>query len=593
MLSNHTKPPRYVQWLDGTDGLPDRSLVGGKAWSLARMTSLGLRVPPAFVVTTEGFREYERTGRISTTLRAELLDGVARIEEQTGRTFAAHPKPLLLSVRSGAAISMPGMMDTVLNLGMTDDVEAALASESGDKRFARDTHKRFQELFIEIVLGLDPRDHEPDGAPGDIRASTLSAIPDLSWQPEDQLFAAVEAVFRSWNSRRARKYRAHHGISDDLGTAVTVQAMVFGNLDTRSCTGVLFSRNPLSGSSEVYGEYLRCAQGEDVVSGRVTPEPLGNLALHNPHLHTEVLSAAKTLENANREVQDIEFTVQEGVLYLLQSRTAKLSAEATLRTSVEMASEGIVTRHEAIARLTSAQAQALVAPRLRTPADGITPTARGESVCAGVGIGRVVTDSDQAVRLAEEGVAVVLARPTTSPEDLPGMLVARAVLTEVGGGTSHAAVVSRALGLPCVVGCGKGSLAKLTNHDVTVDGRSGAVYEGSLPVDVPSEDDSPNIGIVIEWCKAEVPFDVTATSENVDPETVLNLDLAAGGADPDTVGEVIRGRAPHLQTITGGAVTAPDAIAAALETGVSRVVASPVLPVLLSAASKLVNRSAS
>lgn len=581
-MSSAAVPTRaYTHRLSGSTDLPDRNLVGGKAWSLARMTSLGLRVPPAFVVTTEGFRHFHEAGELTERLRAQVLDGLADLERSTGRQFGVGPAPLLLSVRSGAAISMPGMMDTVLNLGMTDEVEAALANESGDAAFAHDTHHRFLELFNDVVLGLDPHDHRAD-SPAAVRASVSTARPDVAWDPLGQLMASIEAVFKSWNSRRARRYRAHQGISDDLGTAVTVQAMVFGNLGEDSGTGVLFSRNPLDGSKQVYGEYLRRAQGEDVVSGRVTPQPLSELADQSPTLHSELLAAAQTLEQANREVQDVEFTVQSGQLYLLQSRTAKLAPEAALRSTIDLVEEGVLSVDAAVRRLTPSQARSLVAPRLATTSQSNPPVASGESACAGVGIGRVVDDPDQAISLAAEGIAVILARPTTSPEDLGGMLAARAVVTDEGGSTSHAAVVSRALGLPCVVGCGAGSLNPHVGSIVTVDGATGTVYAGELPVLVPREDDSDDLRTVIAWARTLSPISITATAEGLDADDVVDLTDIPGGIDPEQVAATIAGL-PPTQAISGGAAGSPEAVTAAIDAGVSRIVTDPVLPALLAA----------
>lgn len=576
----------YTRRIDGT-ALPERGLVGGKAWSLARMASLGLRVPPAFVITTDGYRAYNNHGGPPTGFADEVMAGVSYLEEATGRTFGSGPKALLLSVRSGAAVSMPGMMDTVLNLGITDDVQAALADESGDEQFARDTHMRFLDLFLDIVVGLDPHERRSNGveggevSPADLRAIVEGERPDLEWHPTAQLMAAVDAVFRSWNSRRAKRYRAHQGIPDDLGTAVTVQAMVFGNLGEDSGTGVLFSRNPIDGSPDVFGEYLRRAQGEDVVSGRVTPEPLSDLAAQSPSLHSELLAAAKNLEQANHEVQDVEFTVQRGTLYLLQSRSAKLSPAAAVRTSIDLVDEGAVSVDQALARISPAQVRALLAPRLSEIDSDASLLASGESACSGVGVGRVVGDADEAVRLADAGVPVVLARPTTSPEDVAGMIAARAVITEEGGSTSHAAVVGRALGLPSVVGCGGGTVTTLLNRVVTVDGTGGVVYEGELPVVTPTEEDSAVLGTLLDWARDRSPISVTPTADGLDPATLLDLGSVPGGSDPDTVAEVIR--SSGALALTGGAVACPEAVAAAVQNGVSRIVTQPVLPTLLAA----------
>jgi pyruvate, orthophosphate dikinase len=472
-------------WTLALDGgtAPERSLIGGKAWSLARMRELDLPVPPAFVVTTRACTEFLRNGAEPPELAAELAAGIAWLEARTGRSFGRGPKPLLVSVRSGAAISMPGMMDTVLNLGINDSTEAALAAECGDAAFAKDTHRRFEELYRSIVLRGDP-----------------GAVPV---DPFEQLHSAVRAVFDSWNSRRARRYRQHHGISDALGTAVTVQAMVFGNLDANSGTGVLFTRNPLDGSPEPYGEYLPRAQGEDVVSGRYTPKPLDEMRKTVPQALDSLLAAARTLEKEHGDVQDIEFTVQQSKLWLLQSRAAKRAAPAALRIAVDLVNEQCIDKATALTRVTPEQLAALTNPCLEDPDNGgKPPLASGESACPGVGIGVVVTDSDEAEKRAAAGEHVVLARPTTSPEDLHGMIAAKAIVTEQGGSTSHAAVVSRSLGRPCVVGCGDGSLTILKDRMVTVCGTTGRIHEGSLPVMRPSEVNDFRLALFMEWKRA-------------------------------------------------------------------------------------------
>ncbi|MEQ8664011.1 MAG: pyruvate, phosphate dikinase, partial [Gammaproteobacteria bacterium] len=386
---------QFVLALDGS-ALPDRARIGGKAWSVARMQSLGLPVPPAVVVTTDACRAYLEAGDFPDALAAELEAAVAWLEEATGRTLGGADRPLLVSVRSGAAVSMPGMMDTVLNLGIDDATEQVLAAESGDARFARDTHRRFLELYAAIVLKATL---DADDDPQAIRAALAAQGMHVPATPREQLRAAVEAVFASWNSRRAKRYRKHHDIPDTLGTAVTVQAMVFGNLDDASGTGVLFSRNPLTGDPAPYGEYLHRAQGEDVVSGKFTPEPLSALAQAHPALHAELIDAAATLEAANGDVQDIEFTVQQGKLYLLQSRAAKRAPQAAVRFAVDMVEEGRIDADTAIARVSAEQVRSLLKPRL---VDGATAAAdalaRGEIACQGVGVGVVVTDSDEAER---------------------------------------------------------------------------------------------------------------------------------------------------------------------------------------------------
>ncbi len=566
----------YVLALDGS-ALPSRELIGGKAWSVARMLSLGLRVPPAVVITTDACRTYLETGSVPAELGAELDAAIAWLESATGRQFGGD-KPLLVSVRSGAAVSMPGMMDTVLNLGINATTEAALAAEAASETFARDTHRRFLELYANIVLKATLVENTC-GDPAGLRAEIASqgeAVPD---DPRAQLLAAINAVFDSWNSRRARRYRQHHGIADSLGTAVTVQAMVFGNLDARSGTGVLFSRNPLTGERLPYGEYLHRAQGEDVVSGKFTPEPLSALAASAPEVHAQLMKAAATLEQENADVQDIEFTVQHGELYLLQTRSAKRAPEAAVRFAVDMVDEGRIDKQTALSRVQAEQIRSLLKPRLAEGAtEGATVLAQGEPACQGVGSGVVVGDSDSAEQHAQAGVAVVLARATTSPEDVHGMIAAHAVITEQGGATSHAAVVSRALGVPCIVGCGAGTLVTLAGQMVTVDANSGHIYAGLLPVVTPDESDDPRLAKLTAWAVAASP--ITVLREN-DPAAATAFDLGAveGGEDPDKLPALLIGKT----CVRGGAIESDVGVAAALAAGVTTIVARHPLPVLLAA----------
>jgi pyruvate,orthophosphate dikinase len=538
---------RWVRLIDGSE-LPDKSLVGGKAWSIAHMRGLGLNVPPAFVITTEACREFLHSGNVPAELGDELAAGVAWLQGQTGRFFGGPApseesgtpprvaeSPLLLSVRSGAPISMPGMMDTILNLGIDARTETALAIESGDDAFARDTHRRFLELYAGIVMkavGVElDRGDDPANWYQVIEQQAGAPVPG---DPVEQLEAAVSAVFASWNSRRAKRYRKHHEIPDDLGTAVTVQAMVFGNLDERSGTGVLFSRNPLTGEASPYGEYLARAQGEDVVSGKFHPQPLDALEKVLPDVHAQLLAAAATLEGANGDAQDIEFTVQKGELFLLQTRTAKRAPEAAVRMAVEMVREGMISEDEALQRVSPDQVRVMLHPSLLPgAADDMSPLVTGEGACQGVGLGTVVIDPDEAEARARAGEDVVLARPTTSPEDVHGMIPAKAIITEKGGSTSHAAVVSRALGLPCVVGCGEGNAVSLAGREVTVCGESGRVYEGLLPVTAPVESDNELLGLLIDWARARLPAE-RQPADWVEPVLpALLTTLHAGHPDDD------------------------------------------------------------
>lgn len=558
--------------------LPDRNLIGGKAWSIARMRGLGLSVPPAFVITARACTAFLDTGELPPGLAAELDAGIAWLEAASGARFGAGPQPLLVSVRSGAAISMPGMMDTVLNLGINADTEAALASLSGDAAFASDTHRRFLDLYARIVLKATLPELAEDAAPEvwrqTIRAETGEDVPT---DPRTQLLAAVQAVFESWNSRRARKYRQHHGIPDTLGTAVTVQAMVFGNLDAQSGTGVLFSRNPLTGEPAPYGEYLARAQGEDVVSGRFTPQPLSALAAQLPAVHAELLAAAETLERANGDVQDIEFTIQQGKLFLLQTRAAKRAPPAAVRFAIDMVQEGRIDEATALSRVSAEQVRAVLSPRL---ADGETAAATvlasGEAACQGVGVGVVVTNTDEAERRALAGENVVLARSITSPDDVHGMIACRALATEHGGATSHAAVVSRALGVPCVVGCGEGTVTALAGQTVTVDGASGRIYAGALAVSVPDETADPALATLTRWAEAAAPLTVLASAPS---GPLLDLNSTPGGEDPDQLPTLLPGHA----VVRGGAIASERGVRAALKAGVTTICASPRLPVLLAA----------
>ncbi|MFN3642875.1 MAG: pyruvate, phosphate dikinase [Gemmobacter sp.] len=570
--------PRWTLTLDGRS-LPPVGLIGGKAWSVARMMALGLPVPPAFVITTAACQAFQETGDMPAGLIDEIRAGMADLEARTGHSFGGTDRPLLVSVRSGAPVSMPGMMDTVLNLGIDAVTEPALARLCNDPVFARDTHRRFYDMYGQIVLKAVGADCSADGSPetwdAAIRAACGAGVPRTL---EGRLIAAVRAVFESWNGRRARRYRQHHGIDDAMGTAVTIQAMVFGNLDDASGTGVLFTRNPLTGAREPYGEYLPRAQGEDVVSGRFNPEPLSRMEGLVPEAHAALMQAAAVLERENADTQDIEFTVQHGRLYLLQSRAAKRAPAAAVRIAVEMVDEGMISPATALARIAPDQVRLLLAPRLvAEPGPEVPVLAAGEGASPGVGRGVVVMDADTAEARAGQGEAVVLARPTTSPEDVHGMLVARAVVTETGGATSHAAVVGRALGLPSVVGCGAGALAGLAGREVTVDGSKGRVYAGLLAVETPDEAADPLLARLTGWARPLAPLAVLPLAEA--PPDTRDLSRIEGGEDPGRIAAVIAG----ARALRGGAIGSDEGIRAAVAAGVRTVYCTPVLPALLAA----------
>ncbi len=480
---------QLVVRLDGSCVYP-RMLVGGKAHGLSKIRAAGLPTPPAFTATVDACRQYfEAPDDLMARLWPQICDGLSWLEAEAGHTFGRGPVPLLISVRSGAPASMPGMMDTVLNLGINDDVEQILAAKCGAP-FARDTHERFRDLFRQVVRPSDGQ---------------------VPFDPYAQLRAAITAVFDSWNSERAVSYRRHHNLEGKMaGTSVTVQAMVFGNLDERSGTGVLFSRNPLTGEAKPFGEWLPRGQGEDVVSGKFDPLPLSALAEQHVDIHRQLLEAAAWLELEGTDVQDIEFTVEAGKLYLLQTRAAKRSAKAALAIAVALQREGLISINEALTRVTAAQLDVLLTPVIEPAAlaEAIV-VASGLAACPGVGAGRVVADSDSAEDAADDGEDVVLARETTSPNDVGGMIAARAVITELGGSTSHAAVVSRELQTPCVVGCGQGSLRDLVGTLVTVDGGSGTVYSGLLPLSAPSESTDPDMAALLSWAQQCSPVKVS------------------------------------------------------------------------------------
>jgi len=572
---------RWLLRIDGSS-LPGRELIGGKAWSIAEMRALGLNVPPAVVLTTPACIAFQECGDLPPGLDDELRAGIAWLEERTGRRFGAGPRPLLVSVRSGAPVSMPGMMDTVLNLGINGVTEAALAQECGDMDFARDTHRRFVELYAGTVLKTDAGGL---GSSADIE-SWRTAIATAAGCPVptdvfEQLRGAVRAVFESWNSRRAKRYRQHHGIPEHLGTAVTVQAMVFGNLDDRSGTGVLFSRNPISGEPAPFGEFLARAQGEDVVSGRHTPLPFDAMRGSVPEAHEELLAAARLLEREHGDVQDIEFTVERGRLFLLQTRSAKRAPQAAVRIAAQMHREQLCDADAAFGRITPEQVRVLLSPRLAEGALGAaTVLARGDGASPGVGCGVVVTDPEEAEARAHAGEAVVLARSTTSPDDVHGMIAARAIITETGGSTSHAAVVGRALGKPCVVGCGVGSLLGLAGRIVTVDGQAGAVLDGRLPVVVPDETADPDLVEIARWADAKSPLRVVTKAPSETP--IVDLDQIDELGDPDRLRAFLRTVDPAA-AVTGSVLASETAVASCVAAGIPMLIARPRLPVLLAA----------
>ncbi len=497
-----------------------KAILGGKGANLAEMTNLGVPVPPGFTIACSACMEYLRDRVVPDALKAEVASNLARLEETSGKTFGDPVTPLLVSVRSGAPMSMPGMMETILNLGLNDRTVAGLARASGNARFAYDSYRRFIQMYGDVVLGVPHHkfEHllaskrmtagvENDSELGEealrnlteeykslIRSTTGNEFPT---DPVTQLWGAIEAVWRSWTLKKAVDYRRHEGIPDDLGTGVNVVSMVFGNLGDDSGTGVAFTRNPSTGERKFYGEFLVNAQGEDVVAGIRTPLDIEQMAERLPAAHTELLATQDKLEQHYGDMQDIEFTVERGKLYLLQTRTGKRTSAAAVRIATEMVAEGMIDQRQAVLRVPADQIQQLLHPVI-DPGVRATPIATGLPASPGAASGRAVFDADEAVRRSAEGEAVILVREETTPEDFHGLVAARAVLTSRGGMTSHAAVVARGMGKCAVVGCHE----MVVDHErracrmngvevnegdwITLDGATGKVYSGDLPT-TPSE----------------------------------------------------------------------------------------------------------
>ena len=525
-----------------------RDLLGGKGANLAEMTNLGLPVPPGFTVTTDACRAFLQTGDIPIDLWDEVNTALRDVEAGMGRRFGDPADPLLLSVRSGAKFSMPGMMDTVLDLGLNDEIVAGLAART-DERFAFDAYRRLVQMFGKVVLGVDAdlfeqaladaktqagkqSDHELSGAELRALVTRFKAIiaehelvfPD---DPMDQLRGAVLAVFHSWNTPRAKAYRHSNRISEDLGTAVNVQAMVFGNIGPDCCSGVAFTRNPNTGAPELFGEYLVNAQGEDVVAGIRTPQVVSDMAadpIFAP-AHRELSAIGNKLETHYRDMQDVEFTVERGKLWMLQTRTGKRTAPAAVRIAVDMAQEQLIDRETAVLRVQPAQLEQLLHPRI-DESQPVRVLATGLPASPGAATGIVVFDPAEAKVRGEAGEAVILVRMETSADDFPGMERARGILTAHGGMTSHAAVVARGMGKPAVTGCGAimideaaGSFhvngtAVRHGEEVTIDGSTGRVITGRVPTIEPAL--TGGIDTLLAWADEFRTLAVRANADTPD-----------------------------------------------------------------------------
>ncbi len=509
-----------------------KSELGGKGYGLVEMTKLGLPVPPGIVITTNMCNEFfKRGGKLWPELEAAILAKVSELERHTGKRFGDETNPLLVSVRSGAPVSMPGMMDTVLNLGINDRVTAVLARKTGDERFAYDTYRRFIQLFGKIVIGVPgekfdavlEKQKQAKGAKSDMDVDAAGwrevakqynelikreAGKPVPQDPKEQLLMAVGAVFGSWWNKRAIEYRKIYKVPDSLGTAVNIVTMVYGNLDDKSGTGVAFTRDPSSGARELYGEFLMRAQGEDVVAGIRTPEQVERLNKELPNAYKELVSTAKKLERHFRDMQDIEFTVEAGKLYMLQTRNGKRTANAAVKIAIDMVAEGLITKEEAVLRVEPEQLQRLLYKQI-DPKAKAEPMLKGLAAAPGAAAGRIVFTNEEAKAASERHEKVILVRPETTPEDIVGIASSNGVLTSRGGMTSHAAVVTRGMGKPCIVGAESAKISvehgtlvvgdkTIKKGDIiTIDGGSGLVFEGEMPLVEPRM--SADVTELLSW----------------------------------------------------------------------------------------------
>jgi pyruvate,orthophosphate dikinase len=524
---------KYVYlFSEGNAGM--RNLLGGKGANLAEMTNLGLPVPQGFTVTTEACIRYYEDGQvIDQEIIDQIYEAMAKVEKIAGKKFGDLDNPFLVSVRSGARVSMPGMMDTILNLGLNDVAVQGLARLTNNERFAYDSYRRFIQMFSDVVMGIDKNEFEKilddikeqNGATQDVELTAenlkevVSRYKELYRQkmgdefpqdPKAQLLEAVKAVFRSWNNPRAIVYRRMNDIPGDWGTAVNVQAMVFGNMGDDSGTGVAFTRNPANGEKKLYGEFLLNAQGEDVVAGIRTPEPIEDMREIMPEIYDQFISIAQKLENHYRDMQDMEFTIERGKLYMLQTRSGKRTAAAALKIAVDMVNEGLITKEEAVLRVDPRQLDTLLHPTFEPKAlKAAKPIAKGLPASPGAATGQIYFTAEDAAEAAKNGQKVILVRAETSPEDIEGMYAAQGILTSRGGMTSHAAVVARGIGTCCVAGCeqirideeGKYFVVEdkvLREGDfISLDGSTGNVYGEALPTQEPSM--TGDFAILMDW----------------------------------------------------------------------------------------------
>ncbi len=526
-----------------------KELLGGKGANLAQMTSIGLEVPPGFTVTTEACLKYLEEDKLPDEIQGQMQEKMGELEEKLGKKFGDPADPLLVSVRSGAAVSMPGMMDTILNLGLNDETLQGLI-ELTDKRFAYDSYRRFINMFGEVVRGIPHSEFEKlmdevkgeKGVEKDVELDAedlkkvsekyLNLVGDVPTDPWMQLMEATRAVFGSWNNKRARKYRELNNLPHDMGTAVNVQAMVYGNTGDNSGSGVAFTRDPSTGENKIYGEFLINAQGEDVVAGIRTPLHIDDLEEKMPEVHSQLKYVCKVLEKEYHDMQDLEFTIEDGKLYILQTRTGKRTPNAAVKIAHDTAKENLIDKKTALTRITGDQIEKLLHKSIDPEAD-IEKLANGLNASPGAATGKVVFDTDEAAERGDSGEDIILVRPETTPEDIHGLAASQGVLTSRGGMTSHAAVVARGMGQPCVAGAEEinidmdagefkvGDVTVKKDDIITIDGTTGDVILGEAPLVEPEftmefeelllwADDIREMGV---WTNADTPEDAQKALE--------------------------------------------------------------------------------
>lgn len=538
-----------------------RNILGGKGANLAEMTNIGLPVPFGFTISTQACNDYYKAGKkISDTVEQQILAALEQLEEKTGKKLGDVTNPLLVSVRSGSVFSMPGMMDTVLNLGMNDETVNAVARLTNNERFAYDSYRRFIQMFSNVVLGIDlfyfeqlleeTREKKGYKVDPELTAEDWQEVIagykaivkrqkkiEFPQNPQEQLFLAIRAVFDSWNNQRAIVYRRIHKIPDSLGTAVNVQSMVFGNMGNDSGTGVAFTRNPSTGEHQLYGEYLMNAQGEDVVAGIRTPEAIHVLEKEMPDVYKKLLATCQLLEKHYQDMQDIEFTIERGELFILQTRNGKRTAQAAVQIAVDMVREGIIDKETAILRVDPEQLNQLLHRRIDQTAKRV-PLTKGLPASPGAATGAVVFDADEAEQLGKEGKKVILVRPETTPDDIHGIVAAEAVVTSRGGMTSHAAVVARGMGKACICGCESlkidlknklftvGDTVVKYGDIITIDGSTGEIMLGGVAMIEPQL--SEEFKLLLSWADQVREIGVRANADNpVDARKAF--EFGAGG----------------------------------------------------------------